>query len=128
MLFSEDFLEISIDPVFCSDCVREEIEFFDEIIGSMGSEMTNADIQISNEYHRDGYAESKDVFAAFQRSMGASMAGLQRNIEASWADLRKSVEASMADLQEEITKQEARVTELVEKIYASKGDVKEVRA
>ncbi|KAK5968967.1 hypothetical protein GCK32_017387 [Trichostrongylus colubriformis] len=53
--------------------VRKEIEFLDEIRRCMEAEMANADIQISNEDHRNGFTDFKEtlgLYAEQERKQG----------------------------------------------------------
>ncbi|KAK5981647.1 hypothetical protein GCK32_020078 [Trichostrongylus colubriformis] len=68
--YDEDVQGVSIDPVFTSEYVRKEIEFLDEIRRCMETEMTNADIQISNEDHKNGFTDFKETLVGLQKKYG----------------------------------------------------------
>nr|CDJ82469.1 unnamed protein product [Haemonchus contortus] len=76
--FAEDVEGLNLDPTITSDYVRKEMDFFDEIMGTMETELKNAEIQISNEDHPNAMAELKQMIINVQACVDSAVSTLQQ--------------------------------------------------
>lgn len=79
--FAGDVQGLSLDPAFTSDYIRKEIDYFDEILSKMQTEIRNATIQMTNEEHTAPLTELKNTLAGFIESTHQSLDHLHEEIK-----------------------------------------------
>ncbi|KAK5980652.1 hypothetical protein GCK32_019631 [Trichostrongylus colubriformis] len=100
--FAEDEDGLSLDPGITSDYVRREMDFFDEVLGTMQTEIRNAEIQISNEDHPNAMAELKQMISNMQSTVDVAVNALQQETK----DLARNVtelQSLMKNIQERVS-------------------------
>ncbi|VDO82558.1 unnamed protein product [Heligmosomoides polygyrus] len=79
--FAGDVQGLSLDPAFTSDYIRKEIDYFDEILSKMQTEIRNATIQMTNKVHTAPLTELKNTLAGFIESTQQRLDHLHEEIK-----------------------------------------------
>ncbi|VDP47340.1 unnamed protein product [Heligmosomoides polygyrus] len=91
-LYQEDVEGMTIEPVFASDYARREIEFLDELLKNMESEITSANVQISIEVHTSPLKEFSETVASLQKTLQEGIASLKEQMEKAEVTVAEVVE------------------------------------
>ncbi|VDO88949.1 unnamed protein product, partial [Heligmosomoides polygyrus] len=108
--YQEDVEGVTIEPVFASDYARREIEFLDELLKNMESEITSANVQIGIEVHTSPLKELSETVASLQKTLQEGIASLKEQMEKAEVKVAEVVErvdsltCSVENLKEHINK------------------------